>query len=189
MPQDFYVKLPFYVTEGTVARYVSVSFDGEIVIPKTEIVSRDMKNPDVLTFQVSKEPGVYVMEVSIPDHSFEESGAVVLKHFYISPDNDSWYNNMIFGLNSDGTSVITFNKEDLAAPHLSDFCGFWFGNTSVFKIEIPSDWNERYPNKTIEEAISAMDVLLSDTTISEETRAAIQDNRAKLSTLLIAKNS
>jgi hypothetical protein len=185
MPQDFYVKLPFYVTEGTVPRYVSVSFGGETVIPKTEIVSRDMRNPDILTFNVSKEPGIYDMVISIPDHSFEENGAVILKHFYISPDNVVWYHNVVLGRNTNGSNVITLSQEELVAPHLATICGFWFGNSVPFELEIPDDWAVRYLNKTIEEAIAMCDSVLTDPTTSEEARAVFQERRDKLSTILI----
>ena len=189
MMQDFYVKLPFYVTEGTVPRYVSVSFDGETVIPKTEIISRDMRNPSMLTFQVSKEAGIYDMRISIPDHSFEEMGAIVLKHFYISSNNIDWYDNMVLGTNTDESSVMTIDLEEANAPHLSALCGFWFGNPIDFKLEVPSDWNDRYHHKTIESVIAELDSFLEDPDLDENKRAIIQANRDKISTLLIAKNS
>lgn len=189
MPQDFYVKLPFYVTEGTVARYVSVSFDGETVIPKTEIVSRDMRNPDVLTFQVSKEPGIYDMVIDTPDHSFEESGAVVLKHFYISPDNVAWYDNTVLGPNTDGSSVMTISLDEANAPHLSALCGFWFGNSVEFNLEVPAVWADRYLHMTIEDVIAALDKLIANPAMTEETVADLQEKRDKIATLLIAKNS
>ena len=115
MPQDFYVKLPFYVTEGSTPRYISISFAGETVVPKTEITSRDMRNPNILTFNVSKDPGIYDMTISAPDHSFEESGAVVLKQFYISPNNSDWYNNTVLGSNTDGSTIMTIDLEEANA--------------------------------------------------------------------------
>lgn len=189
MPQDFYVKLPFYVTEGTVPRYVSVSFDGEIVIPETEIVSRDMRNPSLLTFQVAKEPGIYDMTISIPDHSFEEAGAIILKHFYISPNNVDWYDNTVLGPNSDSSLIMSISLEEANAPHLSTLCGFWFGNPVDFKLEVPSDWNDRYHYKTIEDVLAWIDDRLSDPNLPEDRIPALQENRDKISVLMIAKNS
>lgn len=189
MPQDFYVKLPFYVSEGTVPRYVSVSFGGETVIPKTEIVSRDMRSPNVLTFQVSKEPGIYDMEISTPDHSFEENGSVILKHFYISPNNTDWYNNTVLGENTDGSSPMTISLEECNAPHLSALCGFWFGNPVEFKIEVPADWNKRYPNKTIEDVLAEIDLRLKKPFLTAEQREDLQAIRNKIALLVIAKNS
>lgn len=189
MARDFYVKLPFYVTEGTVSRYVTVTFDGETVIPKTEIISRDLRNPDMLTFNVTKEPGIYDMKISVVDHSFRENSAVVLKRFYISKDNISWYDSTVVGPNTDESKIMSIDLEEANAPHLSALFGFWFGNSVDFKLEIPEDWESRYRFMTIEDAISEIDSFLNNPDLTEDVIAELQANRDKIATLLIAKNS
>jgi hypothetical protein len=163
MPQDFYVKLPFYVTEGTVPRYVSVSFDGEEVVSKTEIKSRDIANPDMIEFFVSKEPGIYNMVISVPDHDFGEPGAVVLKHFFIKNEGAEWYEMAYLGINSDQKTILANQSETIRAPKFCTIAGFWFGDDITFNMEIPADWNQRYTCHNSTEALAIIEAIRVET--------------------------
>jgi hypothetical protein len=186
MPQDFYVKLPFYVTEGTVPRYVSVSFAGETVIPKTEIVSRDIANPDILEFYVNKDFGIYNMVISIPDHSFEEQGAVMLKYFQISPNGVDWYDIVAtLGMkNSDQSDVIPLDPDVTKRPKMSVACGFWFGDPVDFHIEIPAVWNERYEFPTLEASIEEDIRVINHPDTTSGRKAQLEENLLKKQALL-----
>lgn len=188
-----HIKLRLFKLESTISRYINVVLDGEEVLPKTEIVSTDESNPDEFIIQTGKiatgkAAGIYTMIISVPDHSFEDDGAIVLSQLFVSgedEDSENWKDYIVNGSNTDGSSLIgTSVKENRRVRIAKHIWNFWYGDEAVLNIEIPTGFNGRFPHASGSDAISFVQEkidLLPDGSVD---RAPLEEQIAKLSVLL-----
>lgn len=185
-----YIKICCFKMDSDTPRYVNAVFDGEEVLPKSEVISKDESAPDEFIIQINKTPGIYKMTVDVPDHSFEDDGTVVLSDLFVSSDGETdWKDYKINGLNSDSTTLIDPSvRDNMRVKNVKHLWNFWYGDDLVLNIEIPEDLNARFLYHSAAELIAAIQSEIdslpsgSDRRIRLETLAA--ENIPKLSVLV-----
>jgi hypothetical protein len=105
MVETYYIRLPFFLINGTETKTVNISFDN-VVVSSLEVTSSDVTNPNMVTLPVSKEPGIYELKVS-PGSSPDMTTTVCLNDIWVSNDNTNFYSVIVNYIQPNGAGVNT----------------------------------------------------------------------------------
>lgn len=149
-----YIKICCFKIESDIPRYVNAVFDGEEVLPKSEVFSKDESAPTEFVIQLDKNPGIYKMVLDCPDSSSEDDGTISISRIYVSVDNVNWKDYRANVINSDGTKLIDASVlPKLLVRSPKQIWNFWFNEIAVLNIEIPKDFDARYPYTTVQDVL------------------------------------
>ena len=170
MANSYRLRLTFSLTDSAFeynVRRITVNFDGESVLTNIEVRSTDRDAPDSYEFELSKDPGMYIMTLINMIDSVGPT-IVLLQDILISNDKGvNFYPLSLSRGNSDGTLII----DPTDTPHPKWIKNIKPNTTFVFNIELPieEDFSKRYDAKTVAEKIALCD-------------RYIAENRARLNT-------
>ena len=188
-----HIKLRLFKSNSSISRYINAVLDGEEVLSKTEVVSTDESNPDEFVISTGKiatgkAAGIYKMIVSVPDHSFEDDGAIIFSQLLVSGedvDSDNWKDYLANAVNSDSSNLIDSTvKENLRVRNIKDVWNFWYGDDVVLNVEIPTGFNFRFPHSAVSDSIAFAQSKLDALPDGSVDRAPLEEQIAKLSVLL-----
>ena len=154
---NMYIKLCCFKIESDIPRYVNAVFDGEEVLPKSEVLSKDESAPTEFVIQIDKIPGVYKMVLDCPDSSSEDDGTISVARIFVSTDNINWKDYRANLFNSNGTKLIdesVIPKLQVRSP--KQVWNFWYNEIVVLNIEIPEDFDTRFPYATVQDILDFM---------------------------------
>lgn len=146
---------------------LNVNFDGIDVLTDAEVRSTDKDAPDSFEFEVSKNPGMYLMTMFCQTESIGAT-IILLQDIYVSNnDGADFYPLSISRGNSDGTVII----DPSDTPHPRWIKSIKPNTRYVFNIELSNEeeFSSRYDAKTVAEKIALCD-------------RYIAENRARLAT-------
>lgn len=172
MAESYYIRLPFYLVNGSTKRNVNISFDNS-VISAVEVTSTDSSAPTLSTFSVVKDPGTYSLKITpVSDiDSTEDFSTARLEDVWVSVDNVTYYSVLL---------NYTPNKTPLTISPLDSDIGFnpATGATMYSDVEITIDlilptvetWSKIYNIESIEQIKENYDIINASGTEEQKSK-------------------
>lgn len=170
MAETYYIRLPFYLINGTTPKTVDISFNNELV-SSAEITATDVNNKTNVTFSTSKDPGNYEIEI-VPTVITDDFTTVCLDDIWISNDNINFYSVLV-------------NYQDITTNLPSIEFGFdpakgaclWADCEFVTTLVLPDadNWTKTYKSTDLSSLESGISYLTANPTVNPTLLSKVQE--------------
>lgn len=173
MAETFYIRLPFYLADGSAQRNVDISFDN-VVISTAEISATSVNAMNYVNFSVTKNPGVYTLKITpkLGTDPNEGFSTISLDDVWVSNDNVKFYS-LLLNYTPDRNPVVSSPNNYIVGFNPAK--GAFLYDDVEFTVEVnllsSENWNKLYTTESAEAIKTTYDTINESGTPEQKANA------------------
>jgi len=174
MAETFYIRLPFYLADGSTQRNVDISFDNT-VISTADISATSVNAMNYVNFSITKDPGVYTLKITpkLGTDPNEGFSTVALDDVWVSNDNVKFYS-LLVNYTPDKNPIVSSPSNYTVGFNPAKGAVLYDDVEFTVEVNLPNleNWNKLYTTETVEDIKASYDEIIANGTPEKQANAS-----------------